>query len=185
MDYVITFTRIGDKQPSTQTAIISATSANIVIPNPAGLTGVTVRAGVNTKKIFKSEPSPAFLPIEILLTRNDVTLLPGDSYYVDISVTDEAGNRATTMYDRRMFTMKDNFIGEGEDVVAVAYDELLVDLDPSADCGTGTDSDGDGVARAYELHIGTDCKGSVDDYIGSTARLQMLRLHLRLRHQMF
>ena len=120
VDYVITFTRIGDKQPSAETVTIPAARANIVIPNPAGLTEVTVRAGLDTAKIFKSEPSPAFLPIEILLTRNDVTLLPGDSYMVDISVRDRAGNpdavdaTAATMYVRQTFTMETDG----------AYDEL-------------------------------------------------------------
>ena len=40
--------------------------------------------------------------------------------------------------------------------------------DSNIPASTDSDQDGDGVASAYELHIGTDCKGSVDnDYIGA------------------
>ena len=50
--------------------------------------------------------------IKLTLDRNtldrngdQVTLIPGDSYMVDISVTDRAGNPATETYDMQMFTM--------------------------------------------------------------------------------
>ena len=148
VDYIITIMRLasGDKP------MLTLPSITIPAARAIDSEGRSLDTG-----IFPLRPSPEFLPIRILLTRNDVTLLPGDSYMVDISVEDRADNPAATMYDRSpTFTMDTDG----------AYDELLVDLDPSADCGTGTDSDGDGVAYAYELHIGTDCNGSVDDYIG-------------------
>ena len=81
---------------------------------------------------------------------------------VDISVTDEAGNPNTAdnpgaaiTYDTQTFIM----LTEG------AYEELD---SLNIDCGTDSDSDGDGIASVYELHIGTDCTdGGESDYIGS------------------
>ena len=144
VNYEFTFMRLGGKQPSMQGVTKSAAEL--------GLMNTTTETFTST---------PTALPIEVLLTRNDVVLIPGDAYRVEISVigTAVARNVSNESYISKTFTMETDG----------AYDELLVDLDPSADCGTGTDSDNDGVARAYELHIGTDCKGSVDDYIGSEA----------------
>ena len=140
VDYVITITRLasGDKPLLTLPSItMSATELGLDIMETL------------------TRPSPEFLPIEILLTRNDVTLIPNDDYMVDISVADRAGNPNTAddsvTYNTEFFKMDK----EG------AYDELAA---LNIDCSTG---DSDGIADAYELHIGTDCNGSVDDYIGS------------------
>ena len=105
---------------------------------------------------------PTSVTIKLTLDRNDVTLIPGDRYMVDISVTDEAGNPNTAdnpdaaiTYDTQTFIM----LTEG------AYEELD---SLNIDCGTDSDSDGDGIASAYELFIGTDCTDLGEfDYVSS------------------
>ena len=114
---------------------------------------------LDTAEIFTSRPSPAFLLIRILLTRNDAVLTPGDSYMANISIIDRENNPGdadpSIEYERALFTMLRDVHAE----LALA----------GVDCGTDLDSDRDGVSSAYELHIGTDCNSGVDDYIGPTA----------------
>ena len=138
VDYVIAITRMGNKQPLNQDVTMSADDLNV---DP-----------VDTTEEVASTP-PASVMIKVTLDRNDVNLIPGDSYMVDISVTDRAGNPADTMYVGKTFTMLQ---------VLEIGDELA-----GVDCG-GPDSDNDGIASAYELHIGTNCQADgIYDYIGS------------------
>ena len=138
VNYEFTFMRLGGKQPSMQGVTRSAAEL--------GLMNTTTETFTST---------PTALPIEVLLTRNDVVLIPGDAYRVEISVigTAVARNVSNESYISKTFTMSSD-IG----------DELA-----NFDCGSGPDSDGDGIASAYELSIGTNCQSvSGDDYIGPT-----------------
>ena len=164
VDYIITIERLasGDKPMRT---ILSSTTMS------ATALGLDLEVVDNVDNLPSAGLTPAGL-IEILLTRNGiwkdgrmiidtpVVLIPGDNYMVDISVTDSAGNPdtendpdAAVTYNTELFEMLHDFIGN----------ELA-----GVDCGAGPDSDRDGIASAYERSIGTDCNGSVDDYIGNT-----------------
>ena len=143
VDYIITITRLasGDKPMLTFPSITIPAARAIVSETGLGL----------DLEILSSRPSPEFIPIEILLTRSDVALLPKDAYMVEILVRDDADIDSDESYEAD-FTMLPNG----------AYAELAA---LNIDCSAG---DNDGIASAYELHIGTDCNGSVNDYLGST-----------------
>ena len=154
VNYVITFTRMASDdsdKPALTLPSITVSAARAIVSE----TGL----GLDTAEIFTSRPSPAFLLIRILLTRNDAVLTPGDSYMANISIIDRENNPGdadpSIEYERALFTMLRDVHAE----LALA----------GVDCGTDLDSDRDGVSSAYELHIGTDCNSGVDDYIGPTA----------------
>ena len=145
VDYVITIMRMeGEDKIMRKLLLMRMSASDLGVPS-----------------VDDPNSTPTSVSIKLTLDRNDVTLIPGDSYMVDISVTDRAGNPNTAdnpdtaiTYDMQMFTMST----EG------AYEEL-VNL---VDCGTDPDSDNDGIASVYELHIGTDCTDVEEyDYIGS------------------
>ena len=151
VNYVITFTRMASDdsdKPALTLPSITVSAARAIVSE----TGL----GLDTAEIFTSRPSPAFLLIRILLTRNDAVLTPGDSYMVNISIIDRENNPSDAdpriEYERGLFTMLRDVHAE----LALA----------GVDCGTDLDSDRDGVSSAYELSIGTDCNSGVDDYIG-------------------
>ena len=101
--------------------------------------------------------------VNFVLDRSNSVLIPGRSYFVELlSVTDGLGNETIltgTGYDTAMFTMmgpSDSNNNEIEDSIEAAFDNF----DAEIHCGglLTADSDGDNIANAYELRIGTDCR---------------------------
>ena len=145
VDYVISITRLasGDK-PMLTLPSITLSATDLGLPFAEG------------------NSMPPSMQIEILLTRNDVVLAPSDAYRVTISVIDRADRFSSQSYEGDFTMLGHEDFPNTEDFRALLRSELA-----GVDCGTGSDSDGDGIANAYELSIGTDCNSDVNDYIGS------------------
>ena len=154
VDYVITITRLasGDKPMLT-------------------LPSITMSATELGLDFAEGNSRPSAMSIRILLTRNDVVLIPGDSYMVEISVRDRANRFSSQSYEGD-FTMLDreDFLSGGIGSYGASFRGLLGDgfgWVVTDFCNAGPDSDNDGIADAYELFIRTDCNSGVDDYLGS------------------
>ena len=123
--------------------------------------------------------TPTSVSIKLTLDRNDVTLIPGDRYMVDISVEDRAGNpnddNPSIEYERALFIMSSDLGDELANVDCGAANSSI----PNS---TDSDQDGDGIASAYELSIGTGCTdGGEYDYIGSADPAVFAEIELCVR----